>query len=64
MDPPADLTDEDEDLYAQFQHSQGRNTAEEISEDEDAWLEDEEVQRALDGIERGLNPEDTLMTDS
>ena len=72
VEPPADLADEDEELYAQYQHSQHLEEAEYEQEDEsldygddDSWLNNEEWQRAIDGVERALSKtnEDTLMSE-
>lgn len=60
LEPPEDLLDEDEELFAQYQHAQ--NTAsttdldEEDSEDDFSWLDEEGWQRAIEGA-------DTIMSD-
>lgn len=70
VEPPADMMNEDEELYAQYQHAQGRcEDHDSGSEDDFSWLNEEEWQRAIEGAERNARPlqtptDDVVMSDA
>jgi hypothetical protein len=63
------MFNEDEELYAQYQHAQGMiEDHDSGSEDDFSWLNEEDWQRALEGAERNALPvqkptEDVVMSD-
>jgi hypothetical protein len=64
VEPPADMIDEDEDLFAQYQHSQSAFRDAEIdeaSEDDFSWVNEDEWQRAVEGA--GRKPQKTVTED-